>query len=60
MFDFSARLKQHFAALQSEAQFFSVRYVHRTGQRLCVRKNGRAAVAEQRRGRNADRAPERC
>ncbi|KPC20490.1 Unknown protein sequence [Pseudomonas savastanoi pv. glycinea] len=22
MFDFSARLKQHFAALQSEAQFF--------------------------------------
>ncbi|MBN4173022.1 TldD/PmbA protein [Pseudomonas savastanoi pv. glycinea] len=39
MFDFSARLKQHFAALQSEAQFFSVRYVHRTGQRLCVRKN---------------------
>ncbi|MCF8986506.1 TldD/PmbA family protein [Pseudomonas syringae] len=39
MFDFSARLKQHFAALQSEAQFFSVRYVHRAGQRLCVRKN---------------------
>ncbi|KPW46217.1 hypothetical protein ALO54_101658 [Pseudomonas syringae pv. philadelphi] len=36
MFDFSARLKQHFAALQSEAQFFSVRYVRRTGQRLCV------------------------
>ncbi|MCF5586242.1 TldD/PmbA family protein, partial [Pseudomonas syringae] len=39
MFDFSARLKQHFAALHSEAQFFSVRYVRRTGQRLCVRKN---------------------
>ncbi|MCI3943310.1 peptidase C69 [Pseudomonas syringae] len=39
MFDFSARLKQHFAALQSEAQFFSVRYVRRTGQQLCVRKN---------------------
>ncbi|MCD5995022.1 TldD/PmbA family protein [Pseudomonas sp. CDFA 602] len=39
MFDFSAQLKQRFAALQSDAQFFSVRYVRRTGQRLCVRKN---------------------
>lgn len=39
MFDFSAPLKQRFAALQSSAQFFSVRYVRRTSQHLCVRKN---------------------
>lgn len=39
MFDFSAPLKQRFAALQSSAQFFSLRYVRRTSQHLCVRKN---------------------
>ncbi|WP_122575908.1 TldD/PmbA family protein [Pseudomonas viridiflava] len=39
MFDFSAQLKQRFAALKSDAQFFSVRYVRRNGQRLSVRKN---------------------
>lgn len=39
MFDFSAQLKQRFTALQSCAQFFSVRYVRQTSQHLCVRKN---------------------
>ncbi|MFJ4141873.1 TldD/PmbA family protein [Pseudomonas sp. NPDC089734] len=39
MFDFSAQLKQRFAALQSDAQFFSVRYVRRSSQHLSVRKN---------------------
>lgn len=39
MFDFSAPLKQRFAALRSSAQFFSLRYVRRTSQHLCVRKN---------------------
>ncbi|GFM50773.1 peptidase C69 [Pseudomonas cichorii] len=39
MFDFSAQLKQRFAALQSDAQFFSIRYVRRTSQHLSVRKN---------------------
>ena len=39
MFDFSAPLKQRFAALHSSAQFFSLRYVRRTSQHLWVRKN---------------------
>jgi len=39
MFDFSAQLKQRFAALQSSAQFFSLRYVKQTSQHLSVRKN---------------------
>ncbi|RMR01061.1 TldD/PmbA protein [Pseudomonas savastanoi pv. glycinea] len=39
MFDFSAQLKQRFTALQSRAQFFSLRYVRQTSQHLCVRKN---------------------
>jgi predicted Zn-dependent protease len=39
MFDFSATLKQRFAALHSSAQFFSMRYVRRTSQHLSVRKN---------------------
>ncbi|MCF5707076.1 TldD/PmbA family protein [Pseudomonas syringae] len=39
MFDFSAQLKQRFAALTSDAQFFSIRYVRQNGQRLSVRKN---------------------
>jgi len=39
MFDFSAQLKQRFAALQSRAEFFSLRYVRQTSQRLSVRKN---------------------
>ncbi|MGV8916963.1 MAG: TldD/PmbA family protein [Pseudomonas sp.] len=39
MFDFSAQLKQRFAALRSPAEFFSLRYVRQTSQHLCVRKN---------------------
>jgi predicted Zn-dependent protease len=39
MFDFSAQLQQRFTALQSRAQFFSLRYVRQTSQHLCVRKN---------------------
>ncbi|MDB6143039.1 MAG: tldD/PmbA family protein [Pseudomonas sp.] len=39
MFDFSAQLKQRFAALRSRAEFFSVRYVRQTSQHLSVRKN---------------------
>ncbi|MCF5295377.1 TldD/PmbA family protein, partial [Pseudomonas syringae] len=39
MCEFPDQLKQHFPALQRQAQLFSVRYVHRAGQRLCVRKN---------------------
>ena len=39
MFDFCAQLKQRFAALQSTAQFFSLRYVKQTSQHLSVRKN---------------------
>src|SRR5471032_3273485 len=39
MFDFAAQLKQRFAALQSRAQFFSLRYVRQTSQHLRVRKN---------------------
>ena len=39
MFDFSAQLKQRFAALQSSARFFSLRYVKQTSQHLSVRKN---------------------
>ncbi len=39
MFDFSAQLKQRFAALQSSAPFFSLRYVKQTSQHLTVRKN---------------------
>ncbi|WP_342653847.1 TldD/PmbA family protein [Pseudomonas sp. F3-2] len=39
MFDFSAHLKQRFAALRSGAQFFSLRYVKQTSQHLSVRKN---------------------
>jgi predicted Zn-dependent protease len=39
MFDFSAQLSQRFAALQSSAPFFSLRYVKQTSQHLSVRKN---------------------
>lgn len=39
MFDFSAQLKQRFAALRSHAEFFSLRYVRQTSQHLSVRKN---------------------
>ena len=39
MFDLCAQLSQRFAALQSRAQFFSLRYVRQTSQHLCVRKN---------------------
>jgi predicted Zn-dependent protease len=39
MFDFSAQLKQRFAALRSRAEFFSLRYVRQTSQHLSVRKN---------------------
>ncbi|NBA96673.1 TldD/PmbA family protein [Pseudomonas sp. R5(2019)] len=39
MFDFHAQLKQRFAALQSRAEFFSLRYVRQTSQHLSVRKN---------------------
>jgi len=39
MFDLSAQLSQRFAALQSRAQFYSLRYVRQTSQHLCVRKN---------------------
>ncbi|MGY2239775.1 TldD/PmbA family protein [Pseudomonas gingeri] len=39
MFDFHPRLKQHFAALRTGAEFFSLRYVRESGQYLSVRKN---------------------
>ncbi|WP_017902986.1 TldD/PmbA family protein [Pseudomonas asplenii] len=39
MFDFHPQLKQHFAALRTGAEFFSLRYVRQTGQYLSVRKN---------------------
>lgn len=39
MFDFHATLKQRFAALSSEASFYSIRHVRRTHQHLSVRRN---------------------
>ena len=39
MFDFSPQLKQHFAALRTRAEFYSLRYVRESGQYLSVRKN---------------------
>ncbi|SDS55271.1 Predicted Zn-dependent protease or its inactivated homolog [Pseudomonas asplenii] len=39
MFDFHPQLKQHFAALRTGAEFFSLRYVRQSGQYLSVRKN---------------------
>lgn len=39
MFDFHATLKQRFAALRSDAPFFSIRHVRRTQQQLSVRRN---------------------
>ncbi|MBD8492894.1 TldD/PmbA family protein [Pseudomonas syringae] len=39
MFDFHATLTQRFAALRSQASFFSVRHVRRTHQHLSVRRN---------------------
>ena len=39
MFDFHAILKQRFAALRSDASFFSLRHVKRTHQHLSVRRN---------------------
>ncbi|MFJ3482803.1 TldD/PmbA family protein [Pseudomonas sp. NPDC090202] len=39
MFDFTAQLRQRFAALRSSAPFFSLRYVSQTSQHLSVRKN---------------------
>lgn len=39
MFDFHAILKQRFAALRSDASFFSVRHVKRSHQHLSVRRN---------------------
>lgn len=39
MFDKHPQLKQHFAALRTHAEFFSLRYVRESGQYLSVRKN---------------------
>ena len=39
MFDHHATLKQHFSALRTTAEFFSLRYVRESGQYLSVRKN---------------------
>ena len=39
MFDFYPQLKQHFAALRTQAEFYSLRYVRESGQYLSVRKN---------------------
>ena len=39
MFDKHPQLKQHFAALRTRAEFFSLRYVRESGQYLSVRKN---------------------
>jgi predicted Zn-dependent protease len=39
MFDFTATLRQRFAALSSGAEFFSLRYVRQSRQHLSVRKN---------------------
>ncbi|WP_300724807.1 TldD/PmbA family protein [Pseudomonas sp.] len=39
MFDFYPQLKQRFAALRTQAEFFSLRYVRESGQYLSVRKN---------------------
>ena len=39
MFDFYPQLKQHFAALRTRAEFYSLRYVRESGQYLSVRKN---------------------
>ena len=39
MFDFTATLRQRFAALNTGAQFFSLRYVRQSRQHLSVRKN---------------------
>ena len=39
MFDFYPQLKQHFAALHTRAEFYSLRYVRESGQYLSVRKN---------------------
>ncbi len=36
MFDFHPQLKQHFAALRTGAEFFSLRYVRQSGQYLSV------------------------
>ena len=39
MFDFTASLRQRFAALSTGAEFFSLRYVRQSRQHLSVRKN---------------------
>jgi len=39
MFDFTASLRQRFAALSTGAEFFSLRYVRQSRQYLSVRKN---------------------
>lgn len=39
MFEITALLRQRFAALRSEAEFFSLRYVRQSQQYLSVRKN---------------------
>lgn len=39
MFDAHATLKQHFSALRTRAEFFSLRYVRESGHYLAVRKN---------------------
>ena len=39
MFDAHPTLKQHFSALRTRAEFFSLRYVRESGQYLSVRKN---------------------
>lgn len=39
MFDAHPQLKQHFAALRTSAEYFSLRYVRESGQYLSVRKN---------------------
>lgn len=39
MFDAHPLLKQHFSALRTHADFFSLRYVRESGQYLAVRKN---------------------
>ncbi|MEG1081160.1 MAG: TldD/PmbA family protein, partial [Pseudomonas sp.] len=39
MFEMTALLRQRFAALRSDAAFFSLRYVQQSQQQLSVRKN---------------------
>ncbi len=39
MFEMTALLRQRFAALRSDAEFFSLRYVQQSQQQLSVRKN---------------------